>query len=783
MAERKTPRGGESGRHERLPIKLILPNQGKSRPVKGGGSAKEPFRPVDDAYRTRLKRQVDAIRTAAAPHIERTGSVPMRVKLVAKAAAKSHRPEHLFSDGTCPIIGAGSLGELFVKATPKGLEKLTQAIRHNSSDRIVRELSTVEVIEPITPAFRRRGQAPLDILRDSPRGRKGFLTRVRLFDYGQDDSQERLVDDFFATCKQQSLPVRKDGYSASSYVYGVECSTVNEVESLSRVIGVRSVTKMPLIRAVRPRMINLRALPAELPSAADVDGDYPVVVVVDSGISDGVPGLKSWVAGRQEDVAPQYLNTSHGTFVAGLICWGAQLNPNLGGVESSPCGVFDLQVIPNDDPEKGDTLSLTEQEFLESLEKALRAHANQYKVWNLSLGTNEVCSLDEFSPLAEQLDKFQEKYQVSFVISSGNFETPPLLDYPRSEEQLVSGRITSPADSVLGITVGSITHVDYAKNGPKSNHPSPFSRHGAGPNHIIKPDMVHYGGACSTDLQHLVGVRSVSGSSCAEDLGTSFATPLVSRTLAQIYHQITPTPSAVVARALLTHHSRDPRNGGRVPDGEENFFGFGLPSPPPYCLECTPHSATLVFDDTLRPGYYLDWDDFPYPPSLRRNGRYFGEIGMTVAFAPSRGARWGTEYCETHIDAHFGVYFGQKSRTTGKVAQKFKGLVPPEHKNPGQLYESYQVEKLRKWAPVRTYFGDLGEKGQRGDRWRLMVRLLTRHGIDAEGFKPQPFSLIVTISDPEKKAPVYDEVAQIVRTRFKAENLAVRAAARIRARS
>ena len=26
------------------------------------------------------------------------------------------------------------------------------------------------------------------------------------------------------------------------------------------------------------------------------------------------------------------------------------------------------------------------------------------------------------------------------------------------------------------------------------------------------------------------------------------------------------------------------------------------------------------------------------------------------------------------------------------------------------LYESYQVEKLRKWAPVRTYFGDLGKK-------------------------------------------------------------------------
>ena len=33
--------------------------------------------------------------------------------------------------------------------------------------------------------------------------------------------------------------------------------------------------------------------------------------------------------------------------------------------------------------------------------------------------------------------------------------------------------------------------------------------------------------------------------------------------LAQVYHQITPTPSPVLARALITHHARDPRTGLR----------------------------------------------------------------------------------------------------------------------------------------------------------------------------------------------------------------------------
>jgi len=768
--------------HDRLPIKLIMPRQGTERRVTAGGTPPKPFRSVDAKYRQHLSNQVSALRNAVVPQIRRTGTAPIRVKLLSKAAAKSHRPENLFSHQSCPIIGSGRLGELFVKATPEGLDRLTDIIENNHSERITKELSCVESIEPVTPVYRRGGMDANDVLRRSPRGKHGFITRVRLFNFGTDRDQPKLVDDFETTCRKRNIRLSQDGYSPSSFTYEIECRDVDDVEALSRVIGVRSIAHMPLIRTIRPRMLNPKPLP-KLPSRDDVTGDFPVVVVVDSGITNAIPGLEGWVVGRDSQVAPQYQNTDHGTFVAGLICWGGDLNPTITGLDSSPCGVFDLQVIPNNDPAKGDTLALLESEFLVSLEAALQEHANKYKVWNLSLGTDTVCSLDEFSTLAEELDNLQEKYQVSFVISAGNYDTPPLLDFPRTPDQLDAGRITTPADSVLGITVGSVSHVDYKKNGPKEHHPSAFSRHGAGPNYVIKPDLVHYGGSCSTDLSHISGIRSVNGGGSAENLGTSFAAPLVSRTLAQIYHQITPTPSSVLARALLTHHARDPRTNHRVPDGDENFFGFGLPSPIPYCLECTPHTSTLVFDDVLRPGYFLEWNDFPYPPSLHRDGKYFGEIWMTVAFAPARGARWGTEYCETHIDAHFGVYRGQKSRETGLVKSKFVGLVPPEHKNAGDLYESYQVEKLRKWAPVRTYHGDLGEKGERGDRWRLKLQLLTRHGIeDEDTFKPQPFSLIITISDPEKKVRVYDEMAQIVRNRFQAQNLNVRAAARIRAK-
>lgn len=767
---------------DRLPIKLILPDQGKEKRVPGGGKPPKPFRDVDPKFRKGLATQVAAVTEAVKGQVKATGAAPVRVKLLTEASAKSHRPDDLFSEKTCPIVGAGKLGELFVKATPEGLKALEQRILNGTSEQVVKEISSVEAIEAITPAFRRRGVAALDLLRRSPRTKNGFRTRVRLFSLGPEIEQPALVANFEQACKERGIEIVRGGYAPASLVYGAECKSVEDVEALSRLVSVRSIASMPLIRTLRPKMANARALP-KLVERGDVTGDVPVVVVVDSGITSAIPALNSWVVGRDSTVARQYRNDSHGTFVAGLVCWGAALNPTLTGIDDAPCAVFDLQVLPNSDPAAGETDTIGEQELLMALDAALQQHANEYKVWNLSLGSDEVCSLDDFSEFARELDDLQDKYKVSFVISAGNYVNPPLMPYPREDAHLEVGRITTPADSVLGITVGAISHVDYHDKGPGQNQLSSFSRHGAGPNHVIKPDLVHFGGACSLDVTHLTGIRSVQGTGSAEDLGTSFATPLVSRTLAQVYHQITPTPTPVLARALLTHHARDPRHGGRVPDGEENFFGFGLPAPVPYCLQCTPHSSTLVFEDALRPGFYLEWDDFPYPKSLQKNGRMFGEIWMTVAFTPARDARWGSEYCETHIDAHFGVYRNKTSRE-GKVSTVFAGLVPPEHKNPGLLYESYQIAKLRKWAPVRTYHGDLGEKGERGDRWRLKVQLLTRHGVeDDEAFKPQTFALIVTIADPLRKAMVYDEMARTVLNRFKADNLSVRAAARVRGRT
>jgi len=52
------------------------------------------------------------------------------------------------------------------------------------------------------------------------------------------------------------------------------CSTkkVSDVEAVSHTLGVRSVVPMPLIRDLRPHMLNVQTLPRNLPSYDQVDG-------------------------------------------------------------------------------------------------------------------------------------------------------------------------------------------------------------------------------------------------------------------------------------------------------------------------------------------------------------------------------------------------------------------------------------------------------------------------------------------------------------------------------
>jgi serine protease AprX len=762
---------------ERLYVKIVMPKQGKEKKKKPGGSKIIPFATITPASRERLTVGLEAAERLLVNIPLSRPVIPLKAILSVKALAKSHWRDELFDRRSCPVIGAGKPGELFLRGSREGIHTLKNRILKGERDQLVKEISAIKELRPIHPDDRLNGYSISKLFSVAAVTADRRAIKVKLFDFSDPDTQSSEVAQFESLLQSKAISfVRHPQYKGQD-IYTVTCKSEYDVRFLANVLSVRSVGLIPMFRTLREARLNSRPVPDSIFESENDPASFPIVGVVDSGVTKKIPELEKWIYNRERHVAAAEENTYHGTFVAGLLVWGHVLNAAHPEIGRHPCRILDIHVLPNTDPTYGAVGTITEAELLQDLEQALIKYSNEVKVWNLSLGSNEVCALDRFSDFAVQLDNLQERFGVTFVIAAGNYQVAPLLSYPRNLHGAMAGRITSPADSVLGIAVGAIAQLNHPTTGTKRGEPSPFSRNGPGPNHIIKPDLVHFGGNIGTDFSHSLGITSLdNGPKIAEDIGTSFATPLVARQLASIHHRITPMPTATLARAILTHNAVDIRSRERVKDGDDHFLGFGTPLEIERALECEPWKMTLVFEEVMRPGFFLEWDNFPYPESLTDGKRFRGEIWMTLAYTPARNPSYGSEYCETHVDAHFGVYQDIKGK------EKFSGQVPVEHPNKGLLYESFQVQSLRKWAPVRTYHR-LIPSGIVGKRWRLFVELLCRHGVEATKASKQPFALLLTISDPEKKAPVYDEMVRSLRTRFQTQNLALRPNVRIRPQS
>jgi serine protease AprX len=759
---------------ERLYIKIVMPRQGVEKPKHGGGGKIENFHPVTPALRTKLITGLDSAERLLANLTSNRPVVPLKATLVAKALAKSHWHDALFDQRSCPVIGAGKPGEFFLKGSREGIQTLKKRIMHGQNKQMVKEISALKDLRPILPEDRLSGISPNKLFSAAQETHGRRALKVKLFDYSDPKTQDSEMAAFESRLQSKTLSFIRHAQYKRQDIYTVTCKTEGDVDFLSNQLSVRSVGLIPMFRTLREACLNSRPVPDSILTSETDPASFPIVGVVDSGVTPTVPDLEKWIYSRERFVAKAEENTYHGTFVAGLLVWGHVLNATHAEIGRHPCRILDIHVLPNSDPTYGPVGSITESELLQDLEQTLVKYSNEVKVWNLSLGSDEVCELDRFSDFAVQLDNLQERFGVTFVIAAGNYQHPPLLSYPRDDASSRVGRITSPADSVLGITVGAISQHDHPTSGTRRGEPSPFSRNGPGPNHIIKPDLVHFGGNIGKDFSHSLGVTSLdNGPKIAEDVGTSFATPLIARQLASVHHRITPMPSATLARAILTHNAVDIRTKQRVKDRDDHYLGFGTPLDIEHALECDPWKITLVFEEVLRPGYFLEWDNFPYPESLTSGDKFRGEIWMTLAYHPTRNPNFGSEYCETHVNASFGTYDGK---------EEFKGRVPVEHTNKGLLYESFQVQSLRKWASVRTYH-HLIPTGVRAKRWRLYVELLSRHGVENTRASNQPFALLLTIADPEHKAPVYDEMIRSLRTRFQTQNLALRTNVRVQSQT
>lgn len=141
------------------------------------------------------------------------------------------------------------------------------------------------------------------------------------------------------------------------------------------------------------------------------------------------------------------------------------------------------------------------------------------KIINLSIGDSLRPFSQMMSPLARLLDWLSVKYNLLFIISSGNHLEKINIGIPGDDflklnttereslvvkklyEDMRHRRLLSPAESINGLTVGAF-HTDASQNvylghllDPfQSELPSPVSSFGAGYRRSIKPDFIAPGG-------------------------------------------------------------------------------------------------------------------------------------------------------------------------------------------------------------------------------------------------------------------------------------------------
>lgn len=727
---------------KRLPIKIVQTAADDFVAPEPGGSPRKIFGVVTPATRQQLVGQVQGLRQAFAEGFRRRPNVPAvaRIRLRDDALAKSHRPRGLLSAATTPIIGSESFGELLVSVRPAGLEHLAHEIASTATHARTAEISTIDGITPyVIPKER------IADLQEELAGKASVL-KVRLFNHQNTALNAILLDAFLSELRGLGIEAPDElPYGGGMRIYRIRNVAPEAVVSLAGFVGTQQLSTFPRYETIRAAAVQVRDLRAtDFPPPED-GREYPTVGIIDSGTSPADPYIAPWVVERHIYVPAADQTFEHGSFVAGLVIHPRLLNAGQPAFPDSSSKIVDVVAIP-----KGS--GLAEDELVTILEEVLPKHP-EVLVWNLSIAGRRLCTDGAFSDLAVKLDELQDRFGVTFVFAAGNYGVRPFRPWPPTDlgEQ---DRICSPADSMRGVTVASIAHLGHATSRVKQGEPSPFSRRGPGPVFTPKPDVGHFGGNCDTTGAYTqLGVLSVDGTGkVAENIGTSFAAPLIATQLAGISASLATPPSRNLAKALLVHSAV--LGSESIPAHELRYRGFGIPGSVLDVLTCTPWSATLVFEPELIPGLEFVRTRVPIPPSLRNSdGKLRGNIAMTLVYDPPLDATFGSEYCRMNVDASLGTYEKGKD---GKLHHKKQ--IPAEPRDISELYERQLIEHGFKWSPVKVYRRSL--KSVSGNDWRLKVELLARSGYSTSA--PQRAALVITIADPQKTAPVYDQVVQLM---------------------
>jgi hypothetical protein len=237
--------------------------------------------------------------------------------------------------------------------------------------------------------------------------------------------------------------------------------------------------------------------------------------------------------------------------------------------------------------------------------------------------------------------------------------------------------------------------------------------------------------------------------------GTSYATPIVAKTAAALDHAIEGEVSRETLIALLVHHARPPEPLAPKPLAAiaRHLVGFGVPTEAGRILETDDHQITLVFASRIRRAQQIVFP-FPWPASLvGPNGQCRGAARLTLVSTPPLDPRFGSEFVRVNVEAAL-----QQEQSDGRWKGRLDAIYLPGRTDT-PVVEAELIEHALKWSPVKVYAKTMPRGVGESSNWRLSVNYLTR-AAEEMPIQGVPFTVILTISDPEGVRPVFTDLRQ-----------------------
>lgn len=788
-----------------------------SRPVSAGTDFFEGDNEAFAAHKEQLKTQVQNI----AESLEDIGYV--KVTMRSMAVAKSHRPiQAIFPDKKTPLKGCGKIGEMISEISQSSIGQVMTALNKAEIDvrwklnentgelqpvptRYRCEVSAIEKIELWSKYDRRRFDVSAAVrwLSDP---RTGHVYIVELFDFPLPssrrdvlpDGKRKLFESFETGLKSfgpgiivrlpQHLPqdsvfveivLTTDKKPPAIFVppSSVREDRANPVgfdSNLERHISlVGFLESHPLVREIYMPNIVVHSTPISPPAHKGPlgkvfvvpkpgEGNYPKVGVIDGGVSDA---LSPWIIYRHNYLHSAHANQQHGTFIGGLLVSAQSLNPHI-ELDQDGCMIADIDLFP--DQNKNGLFETYYSggvtDFFDEIELAVQQCHRQYgiRVFNLSINVISPVVLDKYSREARRLDQIAEDNDVIIVVSAGNLSDGyHRAEWPENETAaaaILAGhrddQLFIPAESVRNLSVSAIN--PPAQSNSISGALARYSRRGPGLRSGVKPDLCHVGGSGTLCFKNANGLFSIDPKgSVVSGCGTSYAAPLVAKTLATIAAQIEGEPSRETLLALVIHHARLPLPVSKKPIRgiAKQLVGFGCPSMANKALESSDHEITLLFSSRIFQGKSLEFR-FVWPPSLvGAGGKCRGEVRLTLVSTPHLYYQFGEELVRANIEVAL-----QQEQKNGK----FRSELDPTYvffSDDEKTSEASLIEHKFKWSPIKAFDTRMPKGRGTSSNWRLVVNYLTRAG-DELPEAGVPFSVLLTISDPDKESPVFQEMRQ-----------------------